>query len=81
MGSGDILNYSGTNCLGKDYNVGDTVYYPSYEESGKVIYSISKKQESKIDTPWKSAKILTKSACTGTYRFQTTAADRWFVKE
>ncbi|MBC7503761.1 GDYXXLXY domain-containing protein [Candidatus Gracilibacteria bacterium] len=80
-GSGDILTYSGRDCLGKDYKVGDTVYYPSYEESGKVIYSISKKQESKIDTSWKSAKILTKSACTGTYRFQTTAADRWFVKE
>ncbi len=79
-GSGEILTYSGTSCLGKDYKLDDTVYYPSYE-GDKTIHTISKKQEKDTNNIWKVATIVTKSACTGTYRFQTTATDRWFVKE
>ncbi len=79
-GSGEILTYTGTTCLGNDYKITDTVYYAAYTEGNKSIYSISKEQWKNINNIWE-ATILTKSACTGTYRFQTTATDRWFVKE
>lgn len=30
---------------------------------------------------WNTGKILTVGKCTGTYRFQSIATDRWFVTE
>jgi hypothetical protein len=39
------------------------------------------KDSSEYYKDWKKGKISSIGACTGNYRFQTTATDRWFVPE
>lgn len=77
--SGTILRYDSRSCMGDDYQVGDSVYYPYYDPN-PTIFTITKDAKN-TDSNWRKATIITKSACTDVYRFQTTATDRFFVKE
>jgi hypothetical protein len=66
------------NCADDNYKVGSIVYYPDYEKD--TINTISREKPTDTNL-WKTATILTKTDCTGSYRFRTVATDRFFVTE
>ncbi len=76
--SGETMTYTGMDCANDSYNVGTTVYYPYYEKG--TIATITTEIQENTDL-WKKATILSKTGCIGTYRFRTTATDRFFVQE
>lgn len=83
--SGVTLMYHSTICA-PEFKVWDSIIYTSWDRNNSDTISQIMKQDPQLKTDlyyetWKTGKILTAEECTGTYRFQTTATDRWFVPE
>ena len=72
--SGKTLPYEASDCM--DYQIGQQISYYSWDKDNTIsnIYE-------DVSEEGKLGKIVTKWACSGTYRFQTTATDRFFVRE
>jgi uncharacterized membrane-anchored protein len=86
-----LLSYVTTYCDGL-WKVWDSIRYPSRDTSINAL-SPSPTDDSLLEVikdenttseyyaNWKKGKIQNVGECSGTYRFQTTATDRWFVRE
>ncbi len=83
--SGKTLTYESNQCMGVWYRTWDAIKYVSWGDDDRVS-SIAKPAKSDTESSYdreyyRDATIKSKSACTGNYRFRTTATDRWFVPE
>ncbi len=80
--SGSKIEIMSTFCQ-NEWKPGDKVLYISGDANEvQSIRVLSKEDtENSIRQWWKVATLISKWECIGTYRFQTTATDRWFLPE
>jgi hypothetical protein len=81
-GSGKIIELPSSYCQ-TEWKPGDEILYLS--GSTKEVQSIraltAEDKKNSLEQWWLVGKLISKWPCSGTYQFQTTATDRWFVRE